>query len=121
MLFVGSFTHAAVLLVRFGDFEKRDFAEQPANRVHRENVGPLSVTLDNDQGREQHRNENQADSPLTDMDRNPASFAEALASGDADRVNDAIDEIEAVDSTVRVEQYTTLFDACDPIYQSDGG
>ncbi|QGA81951.1 hypothetical protein [Halomicrobium sp. LC1Hm] len=55
------------------------------------------------------------------MDRSPTSFAEALDSGDADRVNDAIDEIEAVDSTVRVEQYAALFDACEPIYESDDG
>jgi hypothetical protein len=53
------------------------------------------------------------------MDRTPERFAEALASGDSDRVNEAIDEIEAAGSAVRVEQYTALFDACSPAYESD--
>ncbi|QLH76169.1 hypothetical protein HZS55_02105 [Halosimplex rubrum] len=55
------------------------------------------------------------------MDRTPESFAEALASGDTGRVNEAIDTIEAVDSAVRAEQYAALFDACYPVYESDDG
>ncbi|WP_135365212.1 hypothetical protein [Halosimplex halophilum] len=55
------------------------------------------------------------------MGRAPESFAEALASGNTDRVNGAIDEVEAVDATERVEQYPALFDACYPVYDSDDG
>jgi len=55
------------------------------------------------------------------MDRSPESFAEALASGDTDRVNEAIDDVEAADSAVRVEQYTALFEACAPVYESGDG
>ncbi|WP_436907532.1 hypothetical protein [Halosimplex marinum] len=55
------------------------------------------------------------------MDRAPGSFAEALASGDTDRVNEAIDEVEAVDATERVERYPALFDECYPVYGSDDG
>jgi len=55
------------------------------------------------------------------MDRTPEQFAEMLASGDSDRVNEAIDEIEAAGSAVRVEQYAALFDACSPVYESDDG
>jgi len=55
------------------------------------------------------------------MDRNPESFAEALASGDTDRVNEAIDEIEAVDTADRVDRYLALFEACYPVYESDDG
>jgi len=55
------------------------------------------------------------------MDRPPESFAEALASGDTDRVNEAIDEIEAVDKADRVEPYPELFEACYPIYESADG
>ncbi|WP_018256738.1 hypothetical protein [Halomicrobium katesii] len=55
------------------------------------------------------------------MDRSAESFAEALASGDSDSVNEAIDEIEAVESALRVEQYGALFDACRPVYESDDG
>lgn len=55
------------------------------------------------------------------MDRTPESFAEALASGDSDRVNEAIDEIEAVDRADRVEPYPELFEVCYPIYESDDG
>lgn len=55
------------------------------------------------------------------MDRTPESFAETLASGDSDRVNEAIDEIEAVDKDDRVERYQALFEACYPVYESDDG
>jgi hypothetical protein len=55
------------------------------------------------------------------MDRHPESFAEALASGDSDRVNEAIDEIETVDTADRVERYPALFEACYPVYESDDG
>lgn len=55
------------------------------------------------------------------MDRSPESFAEALASGDTDRANEAIDEVDAVDSADRVEAYPALFDACYPVYESDDG
>lgn len=55
------------------------------------------------------------------MDRTPESFAEALASGETDRVRDAIDEIEAVETADRVERYPVLFDACSPVYESDDG
>jgi len=55
------------------------------------------------------------------MDRPPESFAEVLASGDTERVNEAIDEIEAVDSAVRVEQYAALFEACAPVFESADG
>lgn len=68
-----------------------------------------------------HRNAHQTSDRLADMDRTPESFAESLASGDSDRVNEAIDEIEAVDSAVRVERYAALFDACYPVYESEDG
>jgi hypothetical protein len=68
-----------------------------------------------------HRNDHQTGRRSTGMDRTPQSFVEALASGDTDRVNEAIDEVEALDSTVRVEQYAALFDACRPVYESDDG
>lgn len=55
------------------------------------------------------------------MDRAPEWFAERLASGDSDRVNEAIDAVEAVDSAARVEQYAALFEACYPVYESDDG
>jgi len=55
------------------------------------------------------------------MDRTPESFAEALASGDSDRVNAAIDEVEVADATDRVETYPALFEACYPVFESDDG
>lgn len=55
------------------------------------------------------------------MEEQPDWFAEALASGDADRVNDAIDRIEEYDATERFDHYMELFDACRPVYdESDG-
>jgi len=53
------------------------------------------------------------------MDRTPESFAEALASGDTDRVSAAIDEVEAVDATECIETYPALFEACYPVYERD--
>jgi hypothetical protein len=55
------------------------------------------------------------------MDRSPESFAEDLSSGDTDRVNEAIDAVETVDTAERVERYPALFDACYPVYGSDDG
>jgi len=55
------------------------------------------------------------------MDRAPESYAEAIASGDTDRVTEAIDAVEAVDAADRVEAYPALFDACYPVYGSADG
>ncbi len=55
------------------------------------------------------------------MERTPESFAGAISSGDADRVNDVIDEIESTDSVDRVSIYSDLFEACYPVYDSDDG
>jgi hypothetical protein len=55
------------------------------------------------------------------MDRSPESFAEALASGDTECVNEAIDEIETVDTAERVDRYPALFEACYPVYEGDDG
>lgn len=46
------------------------------------------------------------------MERTPESFVGEISSGDADRVNDAIDEIESIDSVDRVSIYSDLFEAC---------
>lgn len=55
------------------------------------------------------------------MEKPPEWFADALASGEADRVNEAIDRIEAVETTERVGTYSDLFDACRPVYESNDG
>lgn len=55
------------------------------------------------------------------MHRSPEWFADELASGDADRINDAIDHIEDCDATERVDDYDALFEACRPVYDHDDG
>ncbi|ELZ22973.1 hypothetical protein [Natrinema limicola] len=55
------------------------------------------------------------------MNESPTWYANALESGESDRVNEAIDRIEAIDATDRVPVYDDLFDACRPIYKSDDG
>lgn len=55
------------------------------------------------------------------MNESPTRYADALASGESDRVNEAIDRIEAIDATDRIPIYDDLFDACRPVYESDDG
>ncbi len=55
------------------------------------------------------------------MNESPTWYADALESGESDRVNEAIDRIEAIDATDRVPVYEDLFDACRPVYESDDG
>lgn len=55
------------------------------------------------------------------MDQPPEWFADALASGESDRVNDAIDRVEAMDATELVPVYAALFETCRPVYENDDG
>ena len=65
---------------------------------------------------------NHAERPLTtDMERTPAAFSEALWSGEAEQVNQAIDEIDGME----LEEQATLFDegfeVCRDIYANGDG
>jgi len=55
------------------------------------------------------------------MNESPTWYADALESGESDRVNEAIDRIEAIDPVDRVPVYDELFDACRPVSESDDG
>lgn len=55
------------------------------------------------------------------MQQPPEWFATELASGETDRVNDAIDRIAAADAEDLMNAYDDLFAACRPVYDSEDG
>ena len=55
------------------------------------------------------------------MDRTPEAFAAALSSGETDRVNRAIDEVEEMDLEERAAMFDECFELCRDVYESDDG
>jgi len=55
------------------------------------------------------------------MDSSPDAMAEKLASGETDRVNAAIDGIEAVEASECLDRFDDLLDACRPLMESEDG
>ena len=55
------------------------------------------------------------------MDQTPDAFAAALASGDTDRVNRAINEIEDLDLEERAVLFEDCFERCRELYESNDG
>lgn len=55
------------------------------------------------------------------MEQSPEWFASELASGETDRVNDAIDRIGATSADELMAAYGELFESCRPVYESDDG
>lgn len=55
------------------------------------------------------------------MDQTPDAFAAALASGDTDRVNRAINEIEHLDLQERAALFEDCFERCRELYESSDG
>jgi hypothetical protein len=50
------------------------------------------------------------------MNRTPSSLVNALASGDSEQVNDAIDDVDDMDPFELVEVYDDCFDQCEPVF-----
>jgi len=55
------------------------------------------------------------------MDQTPEAFCTALSSGDTERVNRAIDEVEDMDLEERATLFDNCFQLCRDLYESDGG
>lgn len=55
------------------------------------------------------------------MDRTPDAFERALASGDTDAVNDAIDAVDDMDAVDLAAMYDDCFDRCLHVYEGGGG
>ena len=55
------------------------------------------------------------------MDRTPEAFAAALSSGETDRVNRAIDEVEEMDLEERADIFDECLELCRDVYETDDG
>jgi hypothetical protein len=55
------------------------------------------------------------------MQHTPDTFVEALGSGDADRVNAAIDEANDMDAEEQLRIFEECFDACTALYRDEDG
>jgi hypothetical protein len=55
------------------------------------------------------------------MDQTPEAFRTALSSGDTERVNQAIDEVEDMDLEERAALFNDCFELCRELYESDDG
>jgi hypothetical protein len=55
------------------------------------------------------------------MDQTPEAFRAALSSGDTERVNQAIDEVEDMDLEERAALFDDCFELCRDLYESDDG
>ena len=55
------------------------------------------------------------------MDQTPEAFRAALSSGDTERVNRAIDEIEDMDLEDRAALFNDCFELCRDLYEGDDG
>jgi hypothetical protein len=55
------------------------------------------------------------------MDHTRDAFADALSSGDTERVNRAIDEIENTELEERAALFDECFDMCLDLYEADDG
>lgn len=55
------------------------------------------------------------------MDQTPEAFRAALSSGDTERVNQAIDEVEDMDLEERAALFNDCFELCRDLYESDDG
>jgi hypothetical protein len=55
------------------------------------------------------------------MDQTPEAVRAALSSGDTERVNQAIDEVEDMDLEERAALFNDCFELCRDLYESDDG
>lgn len=55
------------------------------------------------------------------MDQTPEAFRAALSSGDTERVNHAIDEVEDMNLEERAALFDDCFELCRDLYESDDG
>ena len=58
---------------------------------------------------------------LRSMEHTPDAFADALSSGESDRVNRAVDEVKDMDLEERAALFDDCFEVCREIYEDDDG